>query len=141
MWKWSFSSFCVSNFFTHLTQENFLGLEYFFFSLYSTVLNTFGFGLDFSLLAEVSIFIAVPSTLGSNTILMLLSSASFVVACASVLVFGTVPTWLYRYLVRCYWYVIFTSFIVLLMHIDVQQLIYYFVCFHLRCWFHNSAFR
>ena len=49
--------------FAHLTQENFLGLEYFLFSLYSTVLNTFGFDLDFSLLAEVSIFIVVPSTI------------------------------------------------------------------------------
>ena len=90
-WKWLFSSFCVSNFSTHLTQENFLGFEYFLLSLYSTVLNTFFFGMDFSLLAGVSIFIAVPSTLGSNNRLVLVSSASGAVACSSLLVFGTVP--------------------------------------------------
>ena len=46
--KWSFSSFCVLNFSAHLTQENFLGFEYFLLSLYSTVLNTFFFGMAFS---------------------------------------------------------------------------------------------
>ena len=47
--------------------------------------------MDFSLLDGVSIFIAVPSTLGSNNGLMLAPSASGVVACSILSTFGRVP--------------------------------------------------
>ena len=57
-----------------LTQENFLDFTYFLFSLYSAVLNTFFFGAAVVLAAGgFSIFMAVPSTLGSNWGLMSVS--------------------------------------------------------------------
>ena len=60
------TSFCVSNLLAHLTQEKFLAFEYFFFNLYSTVLNTFFFAVVVSVFSGFSILTAVPIILGSN---------------------------------------------------------------------------
>ena len=73
--KCSCSSFCELKFSVHLTQGNFLFLTYFLFSLYSTVFNTFFFGSAVvSAACGLSIFMAVPSTLGSNKVVGIFKS-------------------------------------------------------------------